>query len=88
MTLNQKAKRTVGEQYWSPSFVAYLFLAFNTNTAFSPTDSPVLSQRAKILMMVQSLISFATVALLAARAVNICRPIDNRCSGMSFMNWR
>jgi hypothetical protein len=71
MTLDQQAKRTMGEQCWSPSFVDYLFLAFNTSTAFSPTDSPVLSPWAKLLMMVQSLISFATVALLAARAVNI-----------------
>jgi len=71
MTLNQQEKQAMGEQYWSPSFVDYLFLAFNTSTAFSPTDSPVLSRWAKVLMMVQALISFATVALLAARAVNI-----------------
>jgi hypothetical protein len=71
MTLDQQAKRSMGEQSWSPNFVDYLFLAFNTSTAFSPTDSPVLSRWAKIMMMVQSLISFATVALLAARAVNI-----------------
>ena len=56
---------------WSPMFLDYLFLAFNTSTAFSPTDVPVLSRWAKLLMMVQALISFATVALLAARAVNI-----------------
>jgi hypothetical protein len=71
MTLNQQAKREMGEQCWSPGFVDYLFLAFNTSTAFSPTDVPVLSRWAKLLMMVQALISFATVALLAARAVNI-----------------
>ena len=71
MTLNQQAKREMGEQCWSPGFVDYLFLAFNTSTAFSPTDVPVLSRWAKMLMMVQALISFATVALLAARAVNI-----------------
>jgi hypothetical protein len=71
MTLNQQAKREMGEDRWSPGFVDYLFLAFNTSTAFSPTDSPVLSRWAKILMMIQALISFATVALLAARAVNI-----------------
>jgi hypothetical protein len=71
MTLDQHAKRSMGEQGWSPNFVDYLFLAFNTSTAFSPTDSPVLSRWAKIMMMVQSLISFASVALLAARAVNI-----------------
>jgi hypothetical protein len=71
MTLDQQAKREMGEQCWSPGFVDYLFLAFNTSTAFSPTDCPVLSTWAKLLMMVQALISLTTVALLAARAVNI-----------------
>jgi hypothetical protein len=56
---------------WSPGFVDYLFLAFNTSTAFSPTDSPVLSRWAKVAMMAQSSISLITLALLAARAVNI-----------------
>jgi uncharacterized membrane protein len=71
MTLDQQAKREMGEDRWSPGFIDYLFLAFNISTAFSPTDSPVLSRWAKILMMMQALISFTTVALLAARAVNI-----------------
>ncbi len=71
MTLDQQSKREMGEQCWSPGFVDYLFLAFNTSTAFSPTDSPVLSRWAKVMMMVQALISFTTVALLAARAINI-----------------
>jgi hypothetical protein len=48
-----------------------LFLAFNTSTAFSPTDVPVLARWAKVLMMLQSLLSVLIVALLAARAVNI-----------------
>src|SRR5580658_5077529 len=61
-------KRTGG---WRPGFVDYLFLAFNSSTAFSPTDVPVLSRWAKLMMMTQALISLATVALLAARAVNI-----------------
>jgi hypothetical protein len=71
MTLNAETRAEMGEQYWSPGFVDYLFIAFNTSTAFSPTDCPVLSRWAKVLMMAQSLISFTTVALLAARAVNI-----------------
>jgi len=71
MTLSPQAKHEMGELCWSPGFVDYLFLAFNTSTAFSPTDCPVLTAWAKVLMMLQSLISFATVALLAARAVNI-----------------
>jgi hypothetical protein len=56
---------------WSPNFVDYLFLAFNTSTALSPTDTPALSRWAKILMMIQATISLAVLALLAARAVNI-----------------
>ena len=56
---------------WRPGFVDYLFLAFNTSTAFSPTDVPVLSRWAKLMMIVQASISLATVALIAARAVNI-----------------
>jgi hypothetical protein len=56
---------------WKPGFVDYLFLAFNTSTAFSPTDVPVLSRWAKFMMMVQSSISLGTVVILAARAVNI-----------------
>jgi hypothetical protein len=56
---------------WKPGFVDYLFLAFNTSTAFSPTDVPVLSRWAKLLMMVQSCISLSTIAILAARAINI-----------------
>lgn len=56
---------------WSPMFLDYLFIAFNTSTAFSPTDTSVLSRWAKILMMLQSVISLSVIALLAARAVNI-----------------
>lgn len=71
MTLDPAMRDKMGEGNWSPGFLDYLFIAFNTITAFSPTDCPVLSRWAKALMMVQALISFATVALLAARAVNI-----------------
>ncbi len=70
MTIDEM-KTASGARGWSPGFVDYLFLAFNTSTAFSPTDVPVLSRWAKVVMMVQALISLATVTLLAARAVNI-----------------
>jgi hypothetical protein len=54
-----------------PGFVDYLFLAFTNATAFSPTDTLPLTPRAKLLMMAEALISLLTVALVAARAVNI-----------------
>jgi hypothetical protein len=56
---------------WSPHFIDYTFLAFNTSTAFSPTDTPALARWAKGLMMLQSLISLTVLAVLAARAVNM-----------------
>lgn len=59
------------DESWTPHFVDYLFLAFNTSTAFSPTDTAVLSRWAKLGTMLQSLISLMIIALLAARAVNI-----------------
>lgn len=71
MTMHPEAKSAAGEEEWEPRFVDYLFLAFNTSTAFSPTDVPVLSRWAKILMMIQALISLLVIALLAGRAVNI-----------------
>jgi len=71
MAMDPKVKIATGEQDWSPHFVDYLFLAFNTSTAFSPTDTSPLSRWAKVLMMLQSLISLLVIALLAGRAVNI-----------------
>ena len=71
MTMDAAAKAAAGESAWSPGFVDYLFLAFNTSTALSPTDAPVLSPWAKLLMMLQATISLTIVVLLAARAINI-----------------
>ena len=71
MTMHPEAKLAAGEHDWEPNFVDYLFLAFNTSTAFSPTDVPVLSRWAKLLMMIQAMISLLVLALLAGRAVNI-----------------
>ena len=56
---------------WSPQFLDYLFVAFNTSTAFSPTDTAVLGGWAKILSMLQALISLSVLVVLAARAINV-----------------
>jgi hypothetical protein len=67
----QMLSREERDSSWKPNFLDYLFLAFNTSTAFSPTDTAVLSRWAKLGTMLQSLISLTIIALLAARAVNI-----------------
>jgi hypothetical protein len=56
---------------WSPGFIDYLFLAFTNATAFSPADTFPLTVRAKLLMMAESTISLATIAIVASRAVGI-----------------
>jgi uncharacterized membrane protein len=65
-------QRTLGgaESAWMPEFLDYLFVAFNTSTAFSPTDTAVLARHTKVLLMWQSLVSLITAGILVARAVN------------------
>ncbi|HEX3457662.1 MAG TPA: hypothetical protein VHR97_06860 [Candidatus Baltobacteraceae bacterium] len=56
---------------WQPIFADYFALAFNTSSAFSPTDVLPLRPRAKVLMVIQSFISLITVIAVGARAINI-----------------
>jgi hypothetical protein len=56
---------------WRPSFVDYAFVAFTTATAFSPTDTMPVTGRSKALMMAVASVSLATIAIVAARGVNI-----------------
>jgi len=57
--------------HWQPTFVDYLYVSSTNGMAFSPTDTMPLSRRAKILMLAQATLSLISVALVAARAVNI-----------------
>jgi hypothetical protein len=56
---------------WTPRLLDYLYTSLTNATAFSPTDTMPLSSYAKLLMSAQSLVSFVTVGLVVARAVNI-----------------
>ena len=56
---------------WRPTFVDYLFLGYSTATAFSTTDVMPLTSRAKMLMMLESTISLATIVAVMSRAINI-----------------
>lgn len=58
---------------WKPTIVDYLFLGFTTSTAFSPTEAMPLTARAKLLVMLQSSISLITIAIVAARTINILK---------------
>jgi hypothetical protein len=56
---------------WRPQFIDYLYVAFTTANAFSPTDTMPMVPWAKIAMGSQALISFAIVGLVIARVVNL-----------------
>jgi hypothetical protein len=56
---------------WRPRFIDYLFVAFTQSSTFGPTDSPLLARWAKILAMVQILISLTIVVLLISQAVGV-----------------
>ncbi|HEY1689134.1 MAG TPA: hypothetical protein VGF95_09760 [Solirubrobacteraceae bacterium] len=56
---------------WRPGFVDYLYVALTNATALSPTDTMPLTQKAKCVMGLQSLVSIVTLALVISRAVGI-----------------
>jgi hypothetical protein len=56
---------------WRPLFLDYLYLGYNTATAFSPTDAMPLTRRAKMLMMIESTISLLTMVIVLSRAINM-----------------
>jgi hypothetical protein len=56
---------------WEPGAVDYLYVALTNAAAFSPTDTMPLTRAAKALFSAESLVSIATVAVVAARAVNL-----------------
>jgi uncharacterized membrane protein len=58
---------------WAPAFADYLYVSLTASTAFSPTDAMPYTRTAKVLMAVESTISFAIVIMLVARAVNVAK---------------
>ncbi len=71
MMMDDEQRKQMRAEHWTPKFIDYLFLSFNTSTAFSPTDTVVLRSWAKLMNMVQTLISLSLLVVVAARAVNI-----------------
>jgi hypothetical protein len=69
--INPEDRGALGVANWSPGFLDYLFVAFNTSAALSPADTPVLEPWAKLLNMVQSLISLTVVVVLVSRGVGV-----------------
>jgi len=56
---------------WRPRFTDYLYTSFANGTSFAPADAMPLTLRAKTLFVAESVVSLVTIAIVAARAVNI-----------------
>jgi Ion channel len=63
--------RPDGQPALQLNFLDHVFLSFTTATAFSPTDMSPLTTRARMFMMLEALISLLTIAIAAARAINV-----------------
>jgi hypothetical protein len=60
-----------GYEDWQPQFWDYVFLAYTTSVAFSPTDTLPLSRSAKLLMVTQSIIALIAITAVVGTAINI-----------------
>ncbi len=58
---------------WRPRFVDYLYTSFANGTSFAPADAMPLTLKAKALFTAESIVSLVTIAVVAARAVNILK---------------
>lgn len=67
----QRQGEIPGYENWKPHFIDYIFVAYTTSVAFSPTDTLPLSRAAKLLMIGQSAISLITIVVVAGTAINI-----------------
>ena len=67
----QMTERELAPPNWRPEFFDYLYVSITNVVAFSPTDTMPMTRRAKAMMTVQAMVSFTTLALVIARAVNV-----------------
>ena len=67
----QRGSALPNYESWTPRYADYLFVAFTTSFAFSPTDAAPLNRTAKMLMLIQSAISVVTLTGIAGSAINI-----------------
>jgi len=58
---------------WRPRFTDYLYTSFANGTSFAPADAMPLTAKAKLLFASESVVSLVTIAVVAARAVNILK---------------
>jgi uncharacterized membrane protein len=69
----QMENPNLAPEHWRPRFTDYLYTSFANGTSFAPADAMPLTLRMKVLFTTESIVSLVTIAIVAARAVNILR---------------
>ncbi|MDB5186832.1 MAG: hypothetical protein JWM07_304 [Candidatus Saccharibacteria bacterium] len=67
----QMIHKGIAKPDWLPGFTDYLYLSTTNVTNFASADTVPISHRAKLLMMIQALVSVVAVVLVAARTIGI-----------------
>ncbi len=67
----QMSDDTIEPIDWRPQLFDYVYVSLTNAAAFSPTDTMPLTQTAKAIMGIQSLVSLVTLGLIISRAVNV-----------------
>ncbi|MET0979724.1 MAG: hypothetical protein ABWX90_00515 [Candidatus Saccharimonadales bacterium] len=67
----QMIHKGIAKQGWLPGFTDYLYLSTTNVTNFASADTVPVSHRAKLLMMIQALVSVIAIVLVAARAIGV-----------------
>ena len=70
-TVTEVARRSSPKSDWRPAFIDYFYVSITNSTAYSPTDTMPLSERAKLLMALQSIEAIVISVLVIARAVSL-----------------
>jgi hypothetical protein len=67
----QMIHKGIAKDGWLPGFTDYLYLSTTNVTNFASADIIPISNRAKMLMMIQALVSVIAVVLVAARTIGV-----------------
>ena len=67
----QHQTKIPGWENFKPDFWDYFVFSFFTSTGFSPADTLPLTQRAKILMVIEASISLVIIGMVVSRAISL-----------------
>jgi hypothetical protein len=69
----QRMAALPGWEGWQPGILDYIYLGFSSSTQFGLGDTTALSIRAKLLLMLQIILSLIVIVFIASVAITLIR---------------